>query len=69
MPPRKKPEVTERGPAHYRCRVECTARFKDDERSVRFGPGSIVSAEERDELVERQVVQPGWFDPIEEVEA
>lgn len=68
MPPRKKPETREPA-AHYRCRVECTARFKDEERSVRFGPGSIVSAEERAELIKRQVVQPEWFDPIEEEEA
>ena len=46
----------------YRCRVEASALVVAEERSIRLGPGLIITEELYTELVERGFVKPEWFD-------
>ncbi len=68
----KKPESTEAAPTRrskfYRCRVEATTVFRNEERSVRLGPGLLISDEDYRELVRLKFVKPDWFDAAEEEE-
>lgn len=73
--PKKPSEDTEKRSASaasvrgYRCRVEATVRVKEGERSIRLGPGLLVSQEDRDELVNRGFAPAEWFVVAEKEEA
>ena len=52
----------------YRCRVEASAMVRKEERSIRLGPGLLISEKDYNELVELGYVKPEWFDTAEEEE-
>ncbi len=66
----KKPERPPKAAAKklYRCRVEASAMVRKEERSVRLGPGLLISEKDYNELVELGYVKPEWFDAAEEEE-
>ncbi|HXV60650.1 MAG TPA: hypothetical protein VEK15_08150 [Vicinamibacteria bacterium] len=58
------PAIPRRGNAKaYRCRAEFTYRIL--ETSKKFGPGLVITSEEYQELVKKDFVRPGVFEPVE----
>lgn len=50
----------------YRCRTSVAIRFHKQERSLVFGPASILSEAEYTELLANGDIMPGWFEEQEE---
>lgn len=49
---------------NHRCRVDASILVTAEERSIRLGPGLVLSDEEYRRLIEQRLAAADWFEEI-----